>query len=1856
MNPQPDIQSLIDDINSILSLGRGNRLPWSRSMPTDATKQRRVLERVRDYLLHQQITARSEVTPEISIDSRLQQLISQQVRQELQAQATLHSSDSTNLGGMGLDALESWGQHDADSLALRRPNGSFSDIQQQEIMSSFSALMHELQESLHQQMQQAFTQINSQITQIRSSSPALDLSENLVPRSGLSAQPDPQADLPGMLSAKERWEKMQLLQQQSDQLLLAIDSNQRIIFETLQRHLQTYQQSLSHKLSGMYQLGMQTEVVFTGLVQQLVQQMETELEARQKAFAELGTSQAPQLVAMPELLANQGAQTGMRGDAIAPDSLTTNIFAPASPPALSFSQSSESSLQGANQDLTNDGADLNWDILGAIPSEANAEADIDALINLNLGLNSGDGNPTPPEDIDGIIASLNTPLEPFAADKDTIPDGGEELYTSLFSLDLEDNDLESALFGEEVSESDSAIISSPEDVSWEVALFDTDAPESTAIVPSSEEEEEPEIIQQLTDLIDPASRPELPSPIAPESALLSDTAESGSPDLSWGVDTELADDLYIPAAPEESLLLTSSPNPATNIALGQDIWLQLDQDLADFEAGITPTPATVSSESELELREVEDLLPPVEIYPLVSDRPISDELLAEDWQATTSLQEENEENIVVETREVTGIANISTETRESIEVDNILDESVKVVGFTGVVAGFIGITEAIDIPDISNESRESVEVADISDESRKVADILDISSESRESVEVADISDESREVADIPDISNELRESGEVADIPDISNELRESGEVANIPDESREVVDVANIPNISDESREVADILDISNESIESGEVADILDISNETRESLEAADILGISDESREVADTLDIPDISNETRESLAVVNISDEPTEVVGVAKSTEVVDISDEPTEVAEVPESREVGEPVSPEALIPEGIAANIPPEQIFINSESFIPSNNFASLDLDDEELASLEGIAIEDAPQSESALIAQLLIDEALDQELEIVNSLDLNPEARLNPTDHELLESFSVESFDRAELDDHDHQDLIDGLFAEELGISPSLRLSLSPQRLLRAEDDTLTEIPHDENEPEQSGQEQSNDANLDELDSSSSSSKSEIRFLDNGELLVETEANIETNYPLNLDESELMEMVWNQILGRDSLESEYADNMADQYLENGGQYSSIAEDQDNGEYSSQEVLDLEIQDALNEGFSEWENSPNYLENNLGNNHETELSMPASGSPAIASTAVPAIATTVAQAISNPGSNSPKPVNSEDYQIPQGSPIPITEINSATWYLGIDFGTTSLGAVLLNQTTGELYPLYWQPGEESSLVMTNSTIEPSRSSSLPTGVYGNPQAPEAVMYPVGLGVPEALAPEQMLCQNFKPYLDLGIPYWTESGWQPILRLAQNQPLVSMHWLQKATQALFSGLNSQAAVTQKLRATGIAPEILVNILDSIAGVILNCPTKSGDAYRWNLREAALAAGLVPQPEQVVFVEEAIAPFLASLQIRHTDASYPTHFPWRGYTLVINSGATATEFALVNANQSQNLTHGDFGLWSFPYAGNAFDQDIICQLLLSPATKIMQNIYETDKLLLANDLELPIAGELETTNRQRLHFWLQSSAWGQTLLIAAQNLKLHLQTKTEHRLVLGSDQWLIQQDQYESMVVIPFLQQLNQQLNNFLSMTGVAEHSIFQVVCAGGTATSVLLTEWLKIKLPQAVAIEKIGLPVGTMVAAGLASLPLYPQICGQAQQYSDYFLLMELLRILPLDTSATAEDVEAPNYHLEEINQMLEHRGINTRACGDRILDILRGELPGGLIPQLNQNIWLATASQQHPDYLALKSAKLFTQDGQNYYQPNLEQCRRFYKYMTAMLDKTQQKLEEPLIFDLG
>ncbi|NJL89191.1 MAG: hypothetical protein HC916_04840 [Coleofasciculaceae cyanobacterium SM2_1_6] len=1831
VNPTQDLQSLLDDINNILLQASG-RLPWQ--IPTEAIKQRRVLERVRDYLADQQANQQTDRDSSPPLDPRIQQIITQQVRQEIQELQAIQGQSANAEGAY----LENWGRSPLDNpvnppspavatnpapplnsdnplgqLILPNPSklgagtvsssrlsSSFSSGQQQEIMGSFGVMMQELQENLHQQMQQAFIQINNQFAQLRDSTSDPEFSEV--------------ARQPGTLTAEERWEKMQLLQQKSDQLLLTIDSNQRIIFATLQRHLQTYQQSLTEKLAGMYQLGMQTEVVFSSLVQQLVQQMELELAARQQAASQILAGQ----VANPETVSSPPSTPEV-------DNSLIDLSLNQSPTALRFSPTPTSPEINLVPKAETE-SELDWDLIDTIPPEAG----VDALIIIDIA-DQSNLLESAPEDIDGILASLTTSPDiagesqpelsesPELVETQADPQAGEELYASLFSTELseqEEDYLESLLFGDTIPdpepEESPELVTALEDgdeVSWEMALFATESPPEEETIDVEMPSIAVEVIHHLTDLIDPALLPPRADNLLVGDLAIEGEGEEIDLELDWDLGPESGVDRYIVASPEESLLVPSeSPDlEARAITLEQELLAQLEQDLDDFETGIAPS--ITEDIPTIEIANIEipntDISSISESYLPESETPISDELLAEDWQQLSpELPEDSLDLLRAESEDLSS---------ENPPEPSFLDLSLE------DASALIQDSPALPVEDFL----ETLDAQELGTDLQGL-DAQELATEN----------------------PPELLDSQEL-DPQELVGDLQESNaqELTLSPE---------NTPEISDLSLEdfqelsASENLSIENEhnsllTTEEENLSFILDTSSEIPRENDlfvdqelSLDLVAQSDEISEVA----IIDngINAETIESsLEIFPELNEVVEVAEIDQESSLESFSglkemvlDNPNQNSDQYLNRDVDRTESILDLPLEELGTEQERSQQN-NQNNQDNENSIDMLGLDAEELALLANMPLDNVPESESALIAHLLIDEAIDQDLD--HNLRANPEVgqytneipRLDPQDPELIDLLSIESFDNSDLDED-----MEELFLGEVDEFPSLGLGLSPKKILRSEEDTLTEIPIDEDETRDEIDYRNTVAS--EVSDRPPSPETTLNnsLFDDRELLVETEANIETNYPLNLDESELMEMVWNQILDR-----------------------SNPEEPESGEYSSQEVIDFELQDALGEG----ENLPGLGSNfnNAGASYLIQSSNLETLGENLGTTPPDGQNDTSIEPISRP-----QPVDPSHYTLPEAAPIPSTALNSDTWYLGVDFGTTGVAAVLLNQTTGELYPLHWQQHHESLPIITNYR--------LPTGVYGIPDAAipkgetyaneqeTTAMYAVGLGVPENLEPGQVLCQNFKPYLDLGIPTWLGSSWQPILRLAQNQPLVSIHYLQQAAQTVFSTLNPEVALARKLGAKGIEAEVMANILGSISGVVVNCPVVSCDAYRWNVREAVLAAQLVTQPEQVIFVEEAIAPFLATRQIRNHQGPQPTPFPWRGYTLVINSGATVTEFAIVDTTQNYKFTHSDFGLWSFPYAGNALDQDIICQLLLSSETKLLQTIYETDKLLLTNDLELPQPGELDTARRERLHFWLQSSAWGQTLLIAAQNLKLHLQTKTEHRLSLGTDQWLVQQAQYESKVVIPFLQQMNQQLNSFLSATGVSEHGIYQVICAGGTVSGSLLQEWLKIKLPQAVAIENIGIPSEMMAAAGLASLPLDPQICSQAQQYGDYFLVMELLRILPLETAETP----APTYSRSEINQLLERRGINTRACSDRLEALLRGELPAGLIPQLNnQNIWLAATSQRHPEYLALQAEPIFTQltqDQQLLYQPNLPQCRRLYQYMETMLARTKQKLEEPLIFDLG
>ncbi|MGB3691552.1 MAG: hypothetical protein WA999_02410 [Spirulinaceae cyanobacterium] len=569
---------------------------------------------------------------------------------------------------------------------------------------------------------------------------------------------------------------------------------------------------------------------------------------------------------------------------------------------------------------------------------------------------------------------------------------------------------------------------------------------------------------------------------------------------------------------------------------------------------------------------------------------------------------------------------------------------------------------------------------------------------------------------------------------------------------------------------------------------------------------------------------------------------------------------------------------------------------------------------------------------------------------------------------------------------------------------------------------------------------------------------------------------------------------------------------------------------------------------------------------------------------------------------------------------------------------WYLGIDFGTTRLTAMLFNSASGKQYPLYWS--------FLNKQGAWESSFRLPAVAYYGPEVKETKKkddeafspFVVGTAAYNFQQHSGIFLENFKAFFHLAVPYYrTEGGqWEPKLR-GFGSRLVSLHLVQIALQTLLQTLvpaseekEELAQSSSILGAVGCEQDTLKGALQDLEGVIVSRPGGWGDTYGFNLRESILKANLVARPEQIFFLEEAIAVLLANLQGQEEEEAP------QGATLVIQAGATTTELLLGNIPEDlANLTRQDLALYSFNFGGDSLDQDIFCQLLY-PYWSQQQPTFklETDSF--------PVVAQVEAERRSQLDLTLKSSPVGQSLLEAAKLAKFILQYRPELTSPIGDLRWHLKKEDLETKVIQPYVQQINQYLNQLLSTTGISDQLVERVICSGGTTVTIwpVLAQWLKQKLPNAQIIQDTGENSLTRVASGLTHLVRFPQLVKRLQhQYSDYFLLRELLGIFPQEPQS-----------LTTIFNSLERRGINTDACYQRLLALMKGELPRGLIPLTSEYSWLSL-----PPNSEFNLEPLFMVQEDGLYAPNQEQYLKLKQHLQAILLATEQKLEDPLSFDL-
>jgi hypothetical protein len=592
---------------------------------------------------------------------------------------------------------------------------------------------------------------------------------------------------------------------------------------------------------------------------------------------------------------------------------------------------------------------------------------------------------------------------------------------------------------------------------------------------------------------------------------------------------------------------------------------------------------------------------------------------------------------------------------------------------------------------------------------------------------------------------------------------------------------------------------------------------------------------------------------------------------------------------------------------------------------------------------------------------------------------------------------------------------------------------------------------------------------------------------------------------------------------------------------------------------------------------------------------------------------------------------------------------------------WYLGLDFGMTGMSAVLLHRPTAALYPMYWWKSEPPH--------PPERLFRLPSTAYVSLEDDETAIVAVGFAALDlqvadiALGDEGisgMLLQGFKSCLNAGLSWTDDRGHpQPIVQGSGGQSL-PLEQVKTAVQALFATIAQSASVYDQASEDPTFVDRAIHPAESdvppLAGITLSISDTHSEAYRFNLREAILQAGLVQRPEQVAFLEESIAAVLSALpkdlSTPSVDGNWQFSPEWGGTALIIEAGATATELVLLDLpTHLDELTHDRFHRQSFPYGGRAIDQDIIGQLLL-------REDWLSAEFTTLQAPQLPQPGEPDLATRIAFDRWLQSSTLGKFLLEAATQVKIKLQEQERWTLAWGDRSIRVHRRDLESRVLVAYVQRLNRELNGLLSRTGVAVEGINQALCTGGNASWAAIARWLRQKLPNATIAQDVY-PSGqstscSRVAYGLAALPLYPNLIGtMSPHYGDYFLLRELLDAFPNCALS-----------VQELLPLLERRGINVRICQPRILEFLNSRLPPGLVPGEPDAQWLTPESRQHPLYQKLTAIPLFESVGDSpgkslrdrTYRPNREQVDLWHQYLRRVTANTAQTLEEPAIVSLG
>ncbi|MBZ8181317.1 hypothetical protein [Oscillatoria salina] len=243
-----NLESLIADIDRVL-------LTDSNQSDADwyqvAEEQKLVLENLRRYLVSLDSKLVTPTAPPEELSS-IEQEMTAAIGQNPAPYRAIAEAIVEQMNSVGVNPVQTW----RDELAalrqerelLQQEVTQLRQERQQQLAEFLQVLTTRLQASLRQQMVQTWSNLEAEF---------------------LQSQPPDLVDpeqTPLILKQLQQVEQLRRLQQETDGLLLNLDVTFRAVLETLQRDLQSYEQSLSEGLANLYDLGKKGELLNVSLL------------------------------------------------------------------------------------------------------------------------------------------------------------------------------------------------------------------------------------------------------------------------------------------------------------------------------------------------------------------------------------------------------------------------------------------------------------------------------------------------------------------------------------------------------------------------------------------------------------------------------------------------------------------------------------------------------------------------------------------------------------------------------------------------------------------------------------------------------------------------------------------------------------------------------------------------------------------------------------------------------------------------------------------------------------------------------------------------------------------------------------------------------------------------------------------------------------------------------------------------------------------------------------------------------------------------------------------------------------------------------------------------------------------------------------------------------------------------------------------------------------------------------------------------------------------------------------------------------------------------------------------------------